>query len=223
MAKRGEPERAMTPKRRAAFLQALRDSGGVFSHACRVASPHSSRIDAAGVAPCYSSFRGLMARDLDFASAVAAVLDECREDVEREIHRRGQVGVLTPVFQGGARVLDHDGSPAVIRKFSDSLLLARMRALDPEKYGEKRTIEHRGTITHAAGVAWQINADDMQILDDAETDALIKILGKVRAHRAGETKALEYQPGEVVEAIDAEFREVEPEADELAVALGIEA
>ena len=85
--------------------------------------------------------------------------------------------------------------------------MARARALDPERYGDKKTITHRGTITHAAANAWTISAEDMNCLNDAETDALISILGKVRKDRTGEKQAaLEYEPSDV---IDADFEPVE--------------
>ncbi len=46
MSKRGGKQLAMTRQRKDAFLHALRENRGVFATACRIASPHSERIDA---------------------------------------------------------------------------------------------------------------------------------------------------------------------------------
>ncbi|MGI9491803.1 MAG: helix-turn-helix domain-containing protein [Geminicoccaceae bacterium] len=60
---------------------------------------------------------------------------------EEEMDFRGRLGWLEPKFHEG-RIC------GFIRKFSDALLLARMKALMPEKYGNKTKIDHSGETHH---------------------------------------------------------------------------
>lgn len=205
LSKRDLVQLRMSPERKNAFLAALRESGGIMATACRAASPHSPRLNASGTPACWSSFRAAMERDPSFNASVQEVLEQCRDDVEAEIHRRGQLGWTEPVFQKGERVLDHDGTPAVIRKFSDNLLLARARALMPSRYNEKRQVEHTGTIMHGAAGHLQITSADLVALNEPQRDQLSGILKVIQAARKGETPALEHHPAEV---IDADFEEV---------------
>ncbi len=189
----------MTELRQDTFLSALRASGGVFSAACRAASPHSSPTTKCP--PCYSTFRNLIQRDPDFAIAVQEVMDSVREDIEAEIFRRGQEGWDTNVYQKGEQVFNRDGTPATVKRFSDNLLLARARAMMPEKYGEKRTVEHRGTIHHAAGGHWTITSQDLAAFSQRQRENLRDLMNTARLARSGEeAPAIEHHPAEEVEA-----------------------
>ena len=151
----------MTEKRKATFLETLRRTG-VFAAACRAASPHSKHRAA-----CYSSFRNEMQRSPEFAAEVADALDEAKAEIELEIYRRGVEGWDEPVYQKGMRVIDHDGSPASIRRYSDNLLLTRAKAMMPEKYADRSKIEHSGVVNHDVR-ALTISPADLIALNSAE-------------------------------------------------------
>ncbi len=200
MAKLNQPNRETSPARRAAFLEALRNSGGVLAAACRATAPH---LDGkAHNPPAYSTWRSLMARDPDFSAQVEAIMEEVRDDIESEIYRRAQVGTLEPVFQKGEQATDAEGNPAFIRRFDTRLLLKRAAALMPEKYGETRTlnINHNGP----SAVSWAITSDDLALLTTAEKETLAGLIGTLRSRRQ------EFARLEGPETIDADFEEVEP-------------
>jgi hypothetical protein len=67
------------------------------------------------------------ADDPEFAARWDEALDIAVEVCEGELHRRSVVGVVEPVFYQGAEC----GS---IRRYSDNLLMFRLKALRPEKY-----------------------------------------------------------------------------------------
>ena len=72
------------------------------------------------------------AREWDEAADIGDLiqLSEC----EKEADFRGRLGWLEPKFYEG-RVC------GFIRKYSDGLLLARMKALAPERYGDKAKVD----------------------------------------------------------------------------------
>ncbi len=210
MAKRGPKQNTVylptDENRRAAFLRALRESGGSFAAACRATAPHLSG-DSANP-PGYSTWRALMQRDPAFAAAVEETLQVVRDDIEAEMHRRSVVGVEVPQFQKAQRVIDHDGTPAVVRKYSDTILLKRAAALMPEKYAERKTVDINHNVSTSG--AWTITALDLEALNSTEQAQLAAIMGKVRDHRKGVAAAIEHQPTDV---IDANFSEVDQEAE----------
>lgn len=57
------------------------------------------------------------------------------DKLEAELYRRAIEGVARPVFQGGKQVGE-------IREYSDLLLIVALRANNPEKYCDRRRIEH---------------------------------------------------------------------------------
>lgn len=73
--------------------------------------------------------------DPDFATRWAEAQALAVERMEAEADRRAVEGVLEPVFHQG-EVVGH------VRKFSDTLLMFRLKALEPAKYRER--YEHSG-------------------------------------------------------------------------------
>lgn len=203
MSKKGRPELPTSPARRAAFLEALRNSGGVFAAACRATAYPGSEDKPHGTPPAYSTWRSLMARDPDFSAQVEAVMEGVRDDIEGEIYRRAQIGTLEPVFQKGEQATDAEGKPAFIRRYSDRLLIKRAAALMPERYGENRTlnINHNGP----SAVSWAITSDDLALLTADEKETLAGLIATLR-NRRPDVARLEHNPPEVIEA---EFEEVE--------------
>lgn len=213
MAKPNQPERDTTPARREAFLEALRNSGGVFAAACRATAPH---LDGTSHnPPAYSTWRSLMARDPDFSAQVEAVLQGVDDDIEAEIFRRAQVGTLEPVFQKGEQAVDAKGNPAFIRRYSDRLLIKRAAALMPERYGENRTlnINHNGP----SAVSWAITSEDLALLTAGEKDTFRDFIQLIRSRRANLARI------EGPEVIEADFVEVEPDPYSPDFDLGAEA
>ena len=96
-------------------------------------------ITAAATVPGYSRRAVYDRRAADEAfrerwdEAVAIAI----ERLEAEADRRAAEGTLEPVFYQG-------GECGQIRKYSDTLLIFRLKALKPEKYRERAAIEHTG-------------------------------------------------------------------------------
>jgi hypothetical protein len=106
-----------TSRRRAAFLQALSDTGNV-SAAARAAKASRSRA--------YQ----LKAADPDFAAEWTDALESAIDALDAEARRRALDGVEIPHF--------HQGRVAgTVRKYSDSLLMFLLRAHRPDRYRER--------------------------------------------------------------------------------------
>lgn len=71
--------------------------------------------------------------DPDFAARWAKALTMAGDLLEEEADRRGRDGTDVPVFHQGAAC-------GAKRKYSDRLLLARLKAIRPEQYREKITV-----------------------------------------------------------------------------------
>ena len=76
----------------------------------------------------------------DWDDAVALYI----EKLEQEADRRAFVGYEEPVWYQGEQC-------GTTRKYSDSLLMFRLKALAPDKYRERQQIDHSGTmsVTHS--------------------------------------------------------------------------
>jgi hypothetical protein len=75
--------------------------------------------------------------DEAFAAAWEEALESGIEEAEGEVYRRGVLGRLEPVYQGGARV-------GYIRRYSDAMLTLYLRSHRPEMYSEKVRGEFTG-------------------------------------------------------------------------------
>lgn len=120
----------MDAARKQKFLAALADHG-IVAEAAKAASLHSHH-------GCIQTFYRQREADPEFARAWDEALDMARASIERELHRRGVEGVDKPVFWQGREI-------GTVKEYSDVLLLARIRKLDPD-YRPQQRIEHGGTV-----------------------------------------------------------------------------
>jgi hypothetical protein len=107
-----------TDKKRGEFLAALRDIPNV-SRAARVV--HLSR----------RALYNIRDDDSQFEAAWNDAIDEGIEAMEAEAMRRAVEGVDKPVFYQGDEV-------AVLREYSDTLLIFLLKAHRPDKYRENK-------------------------------------------------------------------------------------
>lgn len=100
-----------TPEKRAKFLRTLAETGS---------------ITKAHEAACIGRSLVYEWRDQDeaFAAEMAAALEVYKEALEAEADRRAVNGVDRPVFYQGVKV-------ATVRDYSDTLLMFRLKKLDP--------------------------------------------------------------------------------------------
>ena len=124
MATKKTTAKATPKKREEIFLSALAECGNV-THAARLA----------GWDRCYLYRK--RQNDEAFAAAwkEAAVIGVAA--LEDEARRRGYEGWDEPVFHKGEEC-------GTVRKFSDTLLIVLLKAHRPEKYQERRQVEHTG-------------------------------------------------------------------------------
>ena len=118
-----------TKDRREAFLTALADTGIV-----------SAAASIAGI----TRARAYQVRKQDpgFAAAWEEAEEQAADALEAEAWRRAVDGVPEPLVSAGKIVRDDDGQPLAIRRYSDNLLLALLKARRPEKFKDRAVVEH---------------------------------------------------------------------------------
>ena len=128
-----------TPQRaREAFLGAL-SAGASIAAACREA-----RI---GRTTAYD----MRTADADFATAWDEAIEGGTDRLEDEAFRRAHDGVPEPVISSGRQVLDADGVPLVIRRYSDGLLTTLLKARRPDRYKDRVASELKAEVTLDGG------------------------------------------------------------------------
>ena len=110
----------LTPARQARFLEALADTGSVAS-AAAVAGTSRTRV--------YE----LRKADPAFATAWQEAEEIAADRLEDEARRRALDGVPEPLVSAGKLVRDDDGQPITVRRYSDNLLLALLKAHRPPR------------------------------------------------------------------------------------------
>ena len=80
--------------------------------------------------------------DLDFAAAWEEAEERAVDRLEAEAWRRAVDGVPEPLVSSGKVVRDDDGQPLAIRRYSDTLMLALLKARRPEKFKDRAVVEH---------------------------------------------------------------------------------
>jgi hypothetical protein len=110
----------LTKERRERFLKALADTGSVTA-AVAVAATSRSRV------------YDLRKPDPVFAAAWEEAEEIATDRLEEEARRRAVEGVAEPLVSAGKLVRDDDGQPIAVRRYSDNLLLALLKARRPPR------------------------------------------------------------------------------------------
>ena len=108
----------LTPARQQQFVKALSKTGSV-TKAAALAGTSRTRV--------YE----LRNRDPAFAAAWEDAEEAAVDRLEDEARRRALEGVPEPLVSAGKLVRDYDGQPVIIRRYSDNLLLALIKARRP--------------------------------------------------------------------------------------------
>jgi hypothetical protein len=119
----------LTRERQERFLRALAEAG-IVTVAVEVAGTSRTRV--------YE----LRKRDTAFAEAWDEAEEQAADALEAEAWRRAVDGVPEPLVSAGKVVHDDDGQPLAIRRYSDNLLLALLKARRPEKFKDRAVVEH---------------------------------------------------------------------------------
>ena len=110
----------LTRARQERFLKALADTGSVTAAVAVTGTSRSRVYELRKVDPAFAA-------EWDEAEEIAA------DRLENEARRRGVEGVPEPLVSGGRIVRDDDGQPIAIRRYSDALLLALLKAHRPPR------------------------------------------------------------------------------------------
>jgi hypothetical protein len=110
----------LTSNRRMRFLEALSETGNVTA-ATQIAGTSRTRVYA------------LRKEDSSFAAAWEEAEQIAADGLEAEARRRAVAGVQEPLVSAGKLVRGDDGQPITIRRYSDNLLLALLRAHRPPR------------------------------------------------------------------------------------------
>src|SRR6516162_8249224 len=105
----------LTKARRESFLRVLADTGNV-----------TAAVAAAGTSR--TRVYELRKTDTAFAAAWDEAEDIATDRLEDEARRRAVEGVAEPLVSAGKLVRGDDGQPITVRRYSDNLLLALLRA-----------------------------------------------------------------------------------------------
>jgi hypothetical protein len=111
--------------RRQVFLRALAETGNVAA-AVEIAGTSRSRV------------YDLRKADPLFAVAWGEAEESAADALEAEARRRAVDGVPEPLVSAGKLVRDDDGQPIAVRRYSDHLLLALLKARRPPRH--ERTV-----------------------------------------------------------------------------------
>jgi hypothetical protein len=143
-----------TLRARARFIEALRATANISSAARSINMSRRALYDARD-------------RDPDFAAQWDDAIETAVDALEEEAWRRGVLGVEEPIISMGKPVRDEAGKTVVIRKYSDHLLLALLKAHRPERYRENINLNMTNTVE--LGVRLDAAQRRLGSLNQAET------------------------------------------------------
>ncbi len=172
-------KRDISDPRRAVFLDQLRGHG-VVVWAAIAASPHVE--DRKGAA---SSFYALRRRSADFSADWDDALAEANDRLIIEARRRAIEGVPRLRTHKDSLIYITDPEtgekrPLVDVEYSDKLLEILIRGGHPDKYIEKRLVEH---VNKQKPSSWTITGADLNCLPDRLRDSLHEIMDAIRVAR----------------------------------------
>jgi hypothetical protein len=119
----------LTRERQERFLKALAETG-IVSAAVEIAGTSRTRA------------YDLWKRDPAFAAAWEEAEERAADALGAEAWRRAVVGVRAPLVSSGKVVRDYDGQPIAIRRYSDALMIALLKARRPERFKDRAVVEH---------------------------------------------------------------------------------
>jgi hypothetical protein len=119
-----EPRTIRTPKKRAAFLEALKETCNI-TKACE--------LSGLGRTSAYE----WKAEDSEFSADWQKALDIAADLLEEEAVRRAKEGTTKPVFQGG-QLVGH------VQEYSDTLMIFLLKGAKPKKYMDRLVQEVSG-------------------------------------------------------------------------------
>ena len=108
----------LTPARQQRFIKALSKTGNVTKAAALASTSRTRGYE-------------LRNRDPAFAAAWQEAEEVAADRLEDEARRRAVEGVSEPLVSAGKLVRDDDGQPIMVRRYSDKLLLALIKARRP--------------------------------------------------------------------------------------------
>jgi hypothetical protein len=119
----------LTRERQEWFLKALAETG-IVSAAVEIAGTSRTRV--------YE----LRKRNPGFAAGWEEAEERAADALEAEAWRRAVDGVQEPLVSGGKVVRDDDGRPIAIRRYSDALMIALLKARRPDRFKDRAVVEH---------------------------------------------------------------------------------
>jgi len=81
-----------------------------------------------------SSIANARKKDPEFDEKVKDAIEQGYDMMEEEARRRAVDGVIEPVFYKGEQVVDSEGKPTGIRKYSDQLLITLLKGNRAKKF-----------------------------------------------------------------------------------------
>jgi hypothetical protein len=148
----------LTRERQKRFLTALTETG-IVSTAAEIAGTSRTRV--------YE----LRQRDEAFAKAWDDAEEQAADALEAEAWRRAVVGVLEPLVSGGKVVRDDDGQPIAIPRYSDTLMLALLKARRPDRFKDRAEVVH----DFSDRVADRLEAARLRMLERLRAPAAVVI------------------------------------------------
>jgi hypothetical protein len=150
----------LTKPRQERFLRALAETGNVTA-AVAVSGTSRTRV--------YE----LRKTDAVFAGAWEEAEETAADRLEEEARRRAVERVQEPLVSAGKIVRDDDGQPIAIRRYSDTLLIALLKAHRPEKFRDQKLI-------HAGDPQNPIEHKVSMMTLEGRTQRVLELVGKAR-------------------------------------------
>lgn len=124
--------------------------------------------DAAAIAggASISRFEEARRSDPEFAAAWDKAQLYSKDNLEKEARRRAIQGTVEPLINEGKIVHDDNGNPIALRRYSDDLLIALLRAYNPDHFRVSQITEvvvrprwlgYVATVLMICAIAWVVD------------------------------------------------------------------